>query len=115
MILHPLFHWSPTTRRERIERDGLQVDSEPVCHSARFAVVCVSQSPSQAWALSAGVFGRPGQRWDCWQVTLDGEDELEVVPFQGNRIAELRVRNDIPVSRLWRVGARRVSTAPGGL
>lgn len=71
-------------------------------------VICLSQSPSQAWVLSAGAFGERGAEWDCWQVSLDHDDEVEVRPFFGNRIEEIRVRNNIPKSRLWRIGSRTV-------
>jgi hypothetical protein len=108
VIIHPLFHWSPTDRRASITRRGLRVRSRPVCTSVRVDVICVSQSPSQAWALSAAVFGDRGQAWDCWQIALSHDDEVEVRPFHGNRIQELRVRNNIPKSRVWLVGSRAV-------
>lgn len=111
MVIHPLFHYSPTLRREAIRQHGLRVSSEPVVHTAAMPYICLSQSPSQAWVLSAGACGDPGQDWDCWQVTLALDDEVEVRPFFGNRIEELRIRNDIPHSRIWLVGSRSVPTS----
>jgi hypothetical protein len=108
MIVHPLFHWSPTDRRPAIQRRGLIISSRPVCTSVRTPLICLSQSPSQAWALSAAVFGERGQEWDCWQIALDPADEVEVRPFFGNRVEEFRVRNNIPKSRVWLVGTRTV-------
>jgi len=108
MILHPLFHWSPTERRPQIQRRGLVLRSRPVAHTFRADYLCFSTSPSQAWALSAGVFGERGQEWDCWQMSLDRLDEVEVREFFGNRVEEVRVRNPIPKSRLWFVGSRAV-------
>jgi hypothetical protein len=108
VILHPLFHWSPAARRLAIQRRGLRINSRPAVHSFRCGYLCLS--PSQAWALSAGIFGERGEDWDCWQVTLDTTDEVHVREFWGNRIEELRVHNDIPKSRMWLVGSRTVPT-----
>jgi hypothetical protein len=108
MILHPLFHYSPTARRLSIPRRGLQLNRAPVTSTARCGYICLSQTPSLAWTLSAAASGERGQEWDCWQVSLDLTDEVEVRPFTGNRIQELRVRNPIPKSRIWLVGTRMV-------
>jgi hypothetical protein len=108
VILHPLFHYSPTERRPAINRRGLVMRSKPVVHTFRADYLCFSTSPSRAWSLSAGVFGIRGQEWDCWQVSLDKDDEVEIREFWGNRIDEVRVRNDIPKSRLWLIGSRTV-------
>lgn len=70
--------------------------------------LCFALSPSQAWALSAAAIGERGQEWDCWQVALAPEDEVEVRRIFGNRIEELRVHNAIPKSRVWLVGTRSV-------
>jgi hypothetical protein len=108
MILHPLFHWAPTERRPAIIRRGLVCRARPTVSSFRAEYVCLSTSPSQAWALSAGVSGQRGQEWDCWQVSLDPQDTVTVREFWGNRIEEVRVRNNIPKSRVWLVGTRSV-------
>ncbi len=110
MVIHPLFHWSPAARRQGITRRGLVLGQKPVCTSVRTDVICLSQTPTQAWMLSAAVFGERGEEWDCWQVALDPADEVEVRPFFGNRMEELRVRNPIPKSRIWFVGTRTVPT-----
>lgn len=108
VILHPLFHWSPTERRPSIQRRGLRLNSRPVTSTARCDYICLSLSPSLAWSLSAGACGDRGQEWDCWQISLAPGDEVEVRPFSGNRVQELRVRNPIPKSRVWLVGSRVV-------
>jgi hypothetical protein len=108
VIVHPLFHWSPTERRPSIQRRGLVLHSKPVTSTFRCGYICLSQSPSLAWSLSAGAFGERGQEWDCWQVSLAPDDEVEVRPFFGNRIQEFRVRNPIPKSRVWFIGHRQV-------
>lgn len=110
MIIHPLFHWSPAARRPAIQRRGLRINSTPAVQSFRCGYICLSQSPSQAWSLSAGVFGERGEEWDCWQVSLDHHDEVHVREFWGNRMEELRVHNHIPKSRVWLVGSRTVPT-----
>ncbi len=107
-VLHPLFHWAPADRRAAIRRRGLRPRSKPTCSGQRWPYVCLSQSPSQAWSLSAMVHGERGQDWDCWQVTLDVADAVEVRPFYGNRIEELRVQGPIPASRVWLIGTRAV-------
>ena len=108
MILHPLFHWSPTERRAAINRRGLRLRQRPVVHTFRMDYLCASTSPSQAWMLSAGAFGERGQDWDCWQLTLDHADEVHIREFWGNRIEEVRIYNPVPKSRLWLIGNRTV-------
>ena len=108
MILHPLFHWSPSNRRVAIQRRGLTCRAKPVTNSHRAGHLCFSTSASQAWMLSAAVIGERGQWWDCWQVSLDSADEVAVREFHGNRIEEVRVRNNVPKSRVWLVGSRTV-------
>lgn len=65
-------------------------------------------SPSHAWAFSAGIFGWRGQLWDCWQIVLDADDVVEVLPLHGNKIGEIRIGNSVPKSRIWLVGTRAV-------
>jgi hypothetical protein len=113
VILHPLFHWAPAARRDAITDRGLHVSSDPATNTVRARYLCLSQTPSQAWALSADACGEPGEEWDCWQVTLDRGDEVHVRAFWGNRIEEIQVHNDIPMSRLWLVGTRWVPRAGG--
>lgn len=108
MVLHPLFHWSPAERRASIARRGLRTGRPPTCSTEASDELCLSLSPSQAWSLSAAVFGQRGQEWDLWQVVLDVDDEVVVRPFHGNRLGEIRVRNNVPRSRLWLVGTRSV-------
>lgn len=108
VVLHPLFHWSPTTRRDAIQRGGLRINSDPMVNTVRSGYICMSQSASQAWMLSAAACGERGESWDCWQVSLDLDDDVRVRDFRGNRIEELRVHNHIPKSRIWLVGTRTV-------
>lgn len=108
MILHPLFHWAPVTRRPAITKHGLRINKRPVVNTHRGGYICLSQSPSQAWMLSAAAAGERGEAWDCWQVSLGENDEVRVREFVGNRIEELRIHNDIPKSRIWLVGTRTV-------
>lgn len=108
MILHPLFHWAPAARRERITEQGLRVRSRPTCSAQAYPYICCCLSPSQAWALSAGTFPERARRWDCWQIVLDAHDSVVVLPFQGNRLEEIRIQNTITVDRLWLVGSRAI-------
>lgn len=108
VILHPLFHWAPSRRRPGIRRSGLRINREPVVSTERCGYLCLSQSASQAWMLSGAAAGERGDDWDLWQVTLDHDDEVHVRPFQGNRIQELRVHNDIPRTRVWFVATRTI-------
>lgn len=108
MIIPALFHWSPVDRRPAINRRGLVTRSRPSIHSFRADHICLSTDPARAWELSAGVFGVRGAEWDCWQVRTDRDDEVEIREFWGDRIDEVRIRNDIPKSRLWLIGSRTV-------
>lgn len=108
MVIHPLFHWAPVTRRSSIASEGLRIKQEPTCDSIPWDRVCASLSPSHAWAHSAGMVGRVRSRWDLWQIQLAVEDQVQVQPFYGNVIGEIRIHNDIPPMRLWMVGSRVV-------
>lgn len=111
MVLHPLFHWSPVARRAAIERRGLRINSHPTIDSQKWDRICVSLSPSHAWAHSAGMVGELGSEWDLWQIQLDKNDQVDVQPFVGNIIGEIRLHNDIPHTRLWHVGTRTFTQA----
>lgn len=108
MVLHPLFHWSPRERRAGIIRRGLRVNSRPAVDSQPWDRICASLSPSHAWVHSGGLVGHRGSEWDLWQVQLDHEDHVDILPMFGNVIGEIRIHNDIPKSRLWLVGTRTV-------
>lgn len=108
MVIHPLFHWAPAARRAGITRRGLRINSTPTIDSTRWDRICASLSPSHAWAHSAGLVGHRGSEWDLWQIQLSTEDTVDILPFCGNVIGEIRIHNDIPKSRLWLVGSRTV-------
>lgn len=105
-----LYHWSPSERCQDIQRDGLQLHSRPVVHgdpglSAPY--VCLSPSPSMAWALSGDVEGMSEiEDWDLWMVRLPDTCDVRVRPFWGIQIEEVKVYTSIPASCLWYVGTR---------
>lgn len=109
MILHPLFHWAPTARRDAIRAEGLRILAEPSCSSQAYPYVCCCLSPSMAWALSAGATPEAAADWDCWQVVLNPEDPVEVLPIWGNRIEEIRIRGPVGPDQLWLIGSRPVA------
>jgi hypothetical protein len=108
VIIHPAFHWSPSGRRRAIKTQGLVLNKLVRCNTEPMAKICLALSPSYAWGLSAAVFGRRGEHWDCWQVVISNEDEVEILPFHGNRPGEIRILNHIPKDRVWLVGSRTV-------
>lgn len=70
--------------------------------------VCLGTTPSHAWSLSGGIWAQREAEWDLWQVTLDDDDAVHPLPFYGYRLAEVRVANAIPKSRVWYVASRFV-------
>jgi hypothetical protein len=113
VILPVLYHWSPRPRRKQILRYGLRPLQRSTCTFSeddefRQPMVCTTTSAAEAWSLSAGIFGKPGQTWDLWEVYVAQADEVHIQPYWGNRIIEVRVANRIPKSRLWWVGDRTI-------
>jgi len=113
VILHPLFHWAPTSRRDAIAEQGLVPSSAPTCSSQSYAYVCCCLSPSQAWALSALAALEPIESWDCWQIVLNPDSPVEVLPFWGNRLEEIRINGAVLPDQLWLVGSRSNSNDAG--
>jgi hypothetical protein len=115
MDLGPLYHWSPRTRIKSINKLGL-VPRRPAVSAAegdadddgfRQDGVCFSADPATAWAYSHAVFKVPGT-YDLWQVWLEPNDEVHVLPMWGDRIIEVRVMNRIHKRRLRWVGERTI-------
>jgi hypothetical protein len=124
-MLPPMYHWSPRSRRGAILGRGLvpnrrftmsALDPKNLakeckeCGSPGWVdEVCLAPSPQVAWQLSGALkIHGPGDElvWDLWQVALAGDDEVHVLANWGPYVAEVRVRNRIPKSRVWLVGER---------
>jgi hypothetical protein len=113
--LGALYHWSPTTRRDRITTEGLRPGQPPTQGECPLHAVCLAPTPALAWVLS-----EPGDRlrigagfvWDLWMVRLQPTDDVEITTMRGPRIEEVRVRNPIPPDRLWYVGTRDEFNSP---
>lgn len=103
-----LYHWSPTDRRKSIVRNGLLPGSRSRTFDWRPPYVCFSDSPSLAWALSAGVTGSEHPSWDLWMVWASCLNGYEVLPFddEPDRVKEYRVYHRIYKRDLWFVGTR---------
>jgi hypothetical protein len=116
MYVDVLFHWSPRECKPRILRRGLlpgrkpsRCFSDPDDDGFRRPMVCLSSDPKTAWGLSGDVFGARGQVWDLWQVRVSDDDNLHTMPtYGGGHIAEFRISNRIPKSRLWWVAERTI-------
>jgi hypothetical protein len=104
----PLFHWSPSPRRKQIERYGLKPWSRHTASSARFEVVCFADTPSWAWALSAGMSWTPQGSWDLWQTSIDRLDEPVVLGStdRPTGLHEVRTTSRVYKRDLWYVGSR---------
>lgn len=109
MIIHHVYHWAPSERREEILRDGLKVYSQPVTHTSdhRFPYLCFGFTPSGAWGYSGAIeWANEIEEWDLWQVSLTKDDEIHIRSEFGNELIELRVKNSIHAERIWFVGQR---------
>lgn len=106
------YHYSPSTRRDAILRDGLVIGSEPCVNGVeddhRNLWISLSPTAAQAWLLSGlalfvGGFGAESDVWDLWEVDvtdLDRQGRLD------GDLAEMQVLQDIPPYRLHLVGQR---------
>lgn len=124
--LPSLFHWSPATNRERIQRRGLKPTTDTAVWVRPFRpgdkvghfhedlpdqslkAVCLGTSPETAWAYSGAISAERGATWDLWEVTLHDTDETHLRPMYGNDLVEVRVVNRIPKSQVWYVASRTV-------
>jgi hypothetical protein len=105
----PLFHWSPTARRNQINRRGLVPGSRSVDGLWKPPFVCFADSPSLAWALSGQTSrGQAIKSWDLWQMWSDVPTGLEELLFDDDpgRIKEYRVYERIYKRDLWYVATR---------
>lgn len=104
----PLYHWSPIERRAAIVRHGLRPSMKSTASTWRAAYVCFADTPSWAWALSAGAYGGPGSEWDLWQTWLHDLTEPRAIRCteRPSGIYEVRTKNRVPKSLLWHVGTR---------
>lgn len=110
-----LFHWTPVARRKQIIRHGLRPAMRPTTHTAtgwRAPYVCFADTPSWAWALSAGQPTAPPGDWDLWQCYADRLEDPYISPADwSNGIHEVRTGHRVPKRHLWHVGTR---TRPAG-
>lgn len=109
MDLGPLYHWSPRDRRESIKSSGLDPRAPRTLTSASSQQdgVCLSPDPATAWAYSHASREREG-KFDLWQVELNDNDEVHILPQWGKRIIEVRVAGHIPPGRVRFIAERVV-------
>lgn len=76
-----VYHWSPSTRRPAIEREGLRIGVAPCVNGVeddhRNPWISVCPTPSQAWwlsgeALHGGGFVCEAPVWDLYEVDVKG-------------------------------------------
>jgi hypothetical protein len=101
------YHWSPTSRRAAIIVEGLRIGCRPAVNGVeddhRNPWISLSDTPCEAWVLSAGalaVGGFPSEAsvWDLWQADLTS---LEVRRCGGS-YPEIRVLQAIaPIQLMW--------------
>jgi hypothetical protein len=108
MMITPLYHWAPASKRSSILANGLKVGSEPTIESRRLFYICCSADPQTAWKHSAQASKSKEDEWDLWMIWVAPTDSVTVLPQWGADIREVRIANDIPhePDRLWLVGSR---------
>lgn len=114
MKIGPLYHWSPTERRQLILCDGLLLFQRSQHHSddeLLWPYICLSSSPSEAWSLSGALNYGEVDRFDLWQVWLPENAEVRPRAFFGDRIEEFKVYTAIPADHVWYVGTREAPAA----
>jgi hypothetical protein len=103
--LFPLYHRSPSDRREKIARRGLRLACSPVTHSQKFQYLCWSDSPSLAWALSATHSEVEGD-WDLYMTWSTHIGRIERRTDLGHP-TEWRSFENVPKAKIRFVGTRR--------
>lgn len=106
-----LYHWSPVARRKSILRSGLVPCKPSRCGQWRPPYLCFADSPSLAWALSAGMKKEPGE-WDLWMCWSTAAGKLKRLsnPVRGatyKRPTEWRTKDRVFKRHLWHVGTRK--------
>lgn len=90
----PLYHWSPTDRRESIQQRGLRTrQPSPQGGQFRLPFVALGLDPIGAWQMSAGSFGNPESSWDLWMTrvgTFRSGALYEVLPYDDGTPKEVR-------------------------
>ncbi len=104
-----LYHWAPVERRASILKRGLLTRQAHTAHSPGWQApyLCFSDSPSYAWALSAGT-QKTIKEWDLWMVWSKTIPDLY---YRGDEVgrnpAEYRTKKPVSRTRLWHVGTRK--------
>ena len=108
MSTHHIYHWSPVDRRKAILQQGIVLLAPATIHSSDgLCYLCFGPTPSFAWSLSAGYAdGSEAEEWDLWQVTVDDNDEVHVMPRKGPHPHEIRIYNSVPPDRVFWCGCR---------
>jgi hypothetical protein len=98
----PLYHWSPTSARASIRRQGLL----PTCPSGRIGLaVCLATTPLMAWRLSKSSRELVGDGpWDLWEVYV-ADTPVSRVRHHG-RLIEYRIPRTIGSSGLQLIATR---------
>ena len=76
-----LYHWSPSTNRNSINRVGLQINRRTLQGEWRPPYVCFSDDPILAWVLSGRMYPDTPS-WDLWAChvpTQDSFDHYEII------------------------------------
>ena len=104
------YHWAPTTRRNNIQRRGLQPGSLSRNRKARWPFISLSSDAQFAYD-SANTYQTITEPMDLWVVNLFdalGErDYFESLQHNtDNDTAEVRVYTRIPARHLWLAATR---------
>ena len=71
-----LYHWSPSTNREGINKRGLDVGKKTLQGDWRPPYVCLADDPYLAWILSGRMFPDI-ESWDLWMVNDDAQTSYD--------------------------------------
>lgn len=108
MILPPLYHWSPTEIRVKLQQEGLKVYMPPTVGSGpeRSPYICLGFTPRWAWLLSGDFSPDASEEWDLWQVEIPEKAHVEIRPEYGPQLQEVKVYTTIAPDHLWLVARR---------
>lgn len=97
-----LYHWSPSSRRKKILKDGLKVSQKVSGENRglgewRPPYICFSNSPARAYSMLIHI--PKGTPIDLYEVWPSNDHKIYRIPMPKGCTPEWRIQTDIPRHR----------------
>ena len=114
--LTTVYHWSPSTFKESISRDGLKILIGPGeeyenpntggIETWRAPYICTSLDPWTALCFTFPQFSDDPPSLDLYEIKLRAADRVKIRNDFGVEIIEIRIENSIPSGRVTYIATR---------